>query len=84
MKSSHVSLSVRSQEISGSTVQLPLTVSYEGISLRGFRFWVHVQDVVYSLRQFGEPIRQQIFNITHDALELIELEILCCCLSVCL
>ncbi|XP_056300163.1 lipid scramblase CLPTM1L-like [Pseudoliparis swirei] len=40
-------------EISGSTVQLPLTVSYEGISLRGFRFWVHVQDVVYSLRQFG-------------------------------
>uniref|UniRef100_A0A8C2X5H1 Lipid scramblase CLPTM1L n=1 Tax=Cyclopterus lumpus TaxID=8103 RepID=A0A8C2X5H1_CYCLU len=40
-------------EISSSTVQLPLTVSYEGISLRGFRFWVHLQDVVYSLRQFG-------------------------------
>uniref|UniRef100_A0A3P8T1N6 Lipid scramblase CLPTM1L n=1 Tax=Amphiprion percula TaxID=161767 RepID=A0A3P8T1N6_AMPPE len=32
---------------------LPLTVSYEGISLRGFRFWVHLQDMVYSLRQFG-------------------------------
>uniref|UniRef100_A0A8D2ZLU4 Lipid scramblase CLPTM1L n=1 Tax=Scophthalmus maximus TaxID=52904 RepID=A0A8D2ZLU4_SCOMX len=40
-------------EISSSTVHLPLTVSYEGISLRGFRFWVHLQDVVYSLRQFG-------------------------------
>ncbi|CAK6967571.1 lipid scramblase CLPTM1L-like [Scomber scombrus] len=40
-------------EISSSTVQLPLTVSYEGISLRSFRFWVHLQDVVYSLRQFG-------------------------------
>uniref|UniRef100_A0A3P8T3X0 Lipid scramblase CLPTM1L n=1 Tax=Amphiprion percula TaxID=161767 RepID=A0A3P8T3X0_AMPPE len=41
------------QEISGSSAQLPLTVSYEGISLRGFRFWVHLQDMVYSLRQFG-------------------------------
>ncbi|XP_076594090.1 lipid scramblase CLPTM1L-like isoform X2 [Chaetodon auriga] len=40
-------------EISSSTAHLPLTVSYEGISLRGFRFWVHLQDVVYSLRQFG-------------------------------
>ncbi|XP_005456797.1 cleft lip and palate transmembrane protein 1-like protein isoform X1 [Oreochromis niloticus] len=40
-------------EISSSTVQLPLTVSYEGISLRGFRFWVHLQDMVYSLQQFG-------------------------------
>ncbi|XP_041799172.1 cleft lip and palate transmembrane protein 1-like protein [Chelmon rostratus] len=40
-------------EISSSTTHLPLTVSYEGISLRGFRFWVHLQDVVYSLRQFG-------------------------------
>ncbi|XP_029928308.1 cleft lip and palate transmembrane protein 1-like protein [Myripristis murdjan] len=40
-------------EISSSTLQLPLSVSYEGISLRRFRFWVHLQDVVYSLRQFG-------------------------------
>lgn len=43
-----------SKEINSSTVQLPLTVSYEGISLRTFRFWVHLHDVVYSLRQFGE------------------------------
>lgn len=55
LKSVH--LSIRSKEISSSTDQLPLTVSYEGISLRGFRFWVHLQDVVYSLRQFGELIR---------------------------
>ncbi|KAM8827174.1 lipid scramblase CLPTM1L-like isoform 1-T1 [Synchiropus picturatus] len=41
------------QEINSSTTQLPLTVSYEGISLKRFRFWVHLQDVVYSLRQFG-------------------------------
>ncbi|KAG7474827.1 cleft lip and palate transmembrane 1 [Solea senegalensis] len=40
-------------EINSSTAHLPLTVSYEGISLRRFRFWVHLQDVVYSLRQFG-------------------------------
>ncbi|XP_013873246.1 cleft lip and palate transmembrane protein 1-like protein [Austrofundulus limnaeus] len=40
-------------EISSSTLQLPLTVSYEGISLRRFRFWIHLHDIVYSLRQFG-------------------------------
>ncbi|XP_061675069.1 lipid scramblase CLPTM1L-like isoform X2 [Syngnathoides biaculeatus] len=40
-------------EINGSATGLPLTVSYEGVSLRTFRFWVHLQDVVYSLRQFG-------------------------------
>lgn len=42
------------KEINSSTVQMPLTVSYQGISLRTFRFWVHLHDVVYSLRQFGE------------------------------
>ncbi|CAL8289244.1 unnamed protein product [Merluccius merluccius] len=36
-----------------STRQLPLTVSYQGTSLQTFRFWVHLQDLVYSLRQFG-------------------------------
>ncbi|XP_028983961.1 lipid scramblase CLPTM1L-like isoform X1 [Betta splendens] len=40
-------------EIGAGTDRLPLTLSYEGISLRRFRFWVHLQDVVYSLRQFG-------------------------------
>uniref|UniRef100_A0A1A8AAF6 Lipid scramblase CLPTM1L n=1 Tax=Nothobranchius furzeri TaxID=105023 RepID=A0A1A8AAF6_NOTFU len=40
-------------EINISTAQLPLTVSYEGISLRKFRFSIHLHDIVYSLRQFG-------------------------------
>lgn len=40
-------------EIRGRTVQLPLTVSYKGTGLRRFRFWVHLHDVVFSLRQFG-------------------------------
>uniref|UniRef100_A0A3Q2DD45 Lipid scramblase CLPTM1L n=1 Tax=Cyprinodon variegatus TaxID=28743 RepID=A0A3Q2DD45_CYPVA len=40
-------------EINSSSVQLPLTLSYEGISLRTFRFWIHLHDIVYSLRQFG-------------------------------
>lgn len=40
-------------EINSSTVQLPLTVSYEGTSLKRFRFLIHLQDMVYSLRQFG-------------------------------
>ncbi|XP_061807546.1 lipid scramblase CLPTM1L-like [Nerophis lumbriciformis] len=40
-------------EINRSTANLPLTISYEGISLRTFRFWVHLHDVVYSLQQFA-------------------------------
>uniref|UniRef100_A0A1A8R0E5 Lipid scramblase CLPTM1L n=1 Tax=Nothobranchius rachovii TaxID=451742 RepID=A0A1A8R0E5_9TELE len=40
-------------EINISTAQLPLTVSYQGISLRKFRFSIHLHDIVYSLRQFG-------------------------------
>lgn len=44
------------QEIKSSTVQLPLTVSYKGTGLRRFRFWVHLHDVAFSLRQFGGQI----------------------------
>lgn len=40
-------------EVNRSTVRLPLSVSYEGLSLRRFRFLVQLQDMVYSLRQFG-------------------------------
>lgn len=54
MKWAHVVPLTHSKEINSSTAELPLTVSYEGISLRTFRFWVHLHDVVYSLRQFGE------------------------------
>uniref|UniRef100_A0A3B3WES5 Lipid scramblase CLPTM1L n=1 Tax=Poecilia mexicana TaxID=48701 RepID=A0A3B3WES5_9TELE len=44
---------VKDLMVGRSSVQLPLTVSYEGISLRTFRFWIHLHDIVYSLRQFG-------------------------------
>ncbi|CAB1334753.1 unnamed protein product, partial [Coregonus sp. 'balchen'] len=40
-------------EINGSTTKLPLTISYEGLSLRQFRFWIHMQDVMFSLKHFG-------------------------------
>ncbi|MGH0144542.1 UNVERIFIED_CONTAM: hypothetical protein FKN15_003583 [Acipenser sinensis] len=39
--------------INGSTMELPLTVSYDTISLGKLRFWIHMQDAVYSLQQFG-------------------------------
>ncbi|XP_048849068.1 cleft lip and palate transmembrane protein 1-like protein [Brienomyrus brachyistius] len=40
-------------EINSSTIELPLTISYDTISLGKLRFWVHMQDAVYSLQQFG-------------------------------
>ncbi|XP_046875762.1 cleft lip and palate transmembrane protein 1-like protein [Hypomesus transpacificus] len=40
-------------EINGSSVELPLTVAYDTISLGRLRFWIHMQDAVYSLQQFG-------------------------------
>jgi hypothetical protein len=42
------------QVINRSTTELPLTVSYDKISLGRLRFWIHMQDAVYSLQQFGE------------------------------
>ena len=42
------------QEINGSSVELPLTVAYDTISLGRLRFWIHMQDAVYSLQQFGK------------------------------
>uniref|UniRef100_A0A8C0DI58 Lipid scramblase CLPTM1L n=1 Tax=Balaenoptera musculus TaxID=9771 RepID=A0A8C0DI58_BALMU len=39
--------------INRSTTELPLTVSYDKISLGRLRFWIHMQDAVYSLQQFG-------------------------------
>ncbi|XP_074998425.1 lipid scramblase CLPTM1L isoform X3 [Calonectris borealis] len=38
--------------INRSTTELPLTVSYDKISLGKLRFWIHMQDAVYSLQQF--------------------------------
>uniref|UniRef100_A0A8C1QXX6 Lipid scramblase CLPTM1L n=1 Tax=Cyprinus carpio TaxID=7962 RepID=A0A8C1QXX6_CYPCA len=39
-------------EINSSTTELPLTISYDSIALGKLRFWIHMQDAVYSLQQF--------------------------------
>ncbi|XP_060002812.1 lipid scramblase CLPTM1L isoform X5 [Lagenorhynchus albirostris] len=39
--------------INRSTTELPLTVSYDRISLGRLRLWIHMQDAVFSLQQFG-------------------------------
>ncbi|XP_034560949.1 cleft lip and palate transmembrane protein 1-like protein [Notolabrus celidotus] len=40
-------------EINSTSTDLPLTISYDAISLGRLRFWIHMQDAVYSLQQFG-------------------------------
>uniref|UniRef100_A0A8D2ZYQ9 Lipid scramblase CLPTM1L n=2 Tax=Scophthalmus maximus TaxID=52904 RepID=A0A8D2ZYQ9_SCOMX len=40
-------------EINSTSMELPLTISYDSISLGRLRFWIHMQDAVYSLQQFG-------------------------------
>lgn len=45
------------QAINRSTAELPLTVSYDKISLGRLRFWIHMQDAVHALQQFGEAAR---------------------------
>ncbi|CAL8293347.1 unnamed protein product [Merluccius merluccius] len=40
-------------EINSTTKELPLTINYDSISLGRLRFWIHMQDAVYSLQQFG-------------------------------
>ncbi|KAJ7991760.1 hypothetical protein DPEC_G00287220 [Dallia pectoralis] len=40
-------------EINHTRTELPLTISYDTISLGKLRFWIHMQDAVYSLQQFG-------------------------------
>uniref|UniRef100_A0A674EHF7 Lipid scramblase CLPTM1L n=1 Tax=Salmo trutta TaxID=8032 RepID=A0A674EHF7_SALTR len=40
-------------EINSTSTELPLTISYDTISLGKLRFWIHMQDAVYSLQQFG-------------------------------
>ncbi|CAJ1083537.1 cleft lip and palate transmembrane protein 1-like protein [Xyrichtys novacula] len=39
--------------INSTSTELPLTISYDSISLGRLRFWIHMQDAVYSLQQFG-------------------------------
>uniref|UniRef100_A0A1A8MLD1 Lipid scramblase CLPTM1L n=1 Tax=Nothobranchius pienaari TaxID=704102 RepID=A0A1A8MLD1_9TELE len=40
-------------EINSTSTELPLTICYDSISLGRLRFWIHMQDAVYSLQQFG-------------------------------
>uniref|UniRef100_A0A8C4EMN3 Lipid scramblase CLPTM1L n=1 Tax=Dicentrarchus labrax TaxID=13489 RepID=A0A8C4EMN3_DICLA len=40
-------------EINSTSIELPLTISYDSISLGRLRFWIHMQDAVFSLQQFG-------------------------------
>lgn len=40
-------------EINSSSAELPLTITYDSIALGKLRFWIHMQDAVYSLQQFG-------------------------------
>ncbi|XP_056618517.1 lipid scramblase CLPTM1L-like isoform X2 [Triplophysa dalaica] len=40
-------------EINRTTKELPLTVSYDTITLCKFRIWIHIQAVIYSLKHFG-------------------------------
>ncbi|XP_061075022.1 lipid scramblase CLPTM1L-like isoform X2 [Conger conger] len=40
-------------EINSTTADLPLTISYDSISLGKLRFWIHMQDAIHSLGYFG-------------------------------
>ncbi|XP_072534883.1 lipid scramblase CLPTM1L-like [Salminus brasiliensis] len=40
-------------EINSTTKAVPFTISYDTITLRKFRIWIHVQAVIYSLKHFG-------------------------------
>nr|XP_055065540.1 lipid scramblase CLPTM1L-like isoform X1 [Misgurnus anguillicaudatus] len=40
-------------QINRTTKAVPLTVSYDAITLRKFRLWIHIHAVIYSLKHFG-------------------------------
>ncbi|RXN05908.1 cleft lip and palate transmembrane 1 [Labeo rohita] len=41
------------EEMNSTTKAVPLTISYDTITLRKFRIWIHIQAVIYSLKHFG-------------------------------
>uniref|UniRef100_A0A673LLZ1 Lipid scramblase CLPTM1L n=1 Tax=Sinocyclocheilus rhinocerous TaxID=307959 RepID=A0A673LLZ1_9TELE len=49
-------------EINRSSTELPLTISYDSIALGKLRFWIHMQDAVYSLQQFGKNLISMLFE----------------------
>uniref|UniRef100_A0A673HCE1 Lipid scramblase CLPTM1L n=1 Tax=Sinocyclocheilus rhinocerous TaxID=307959 RepID=A0A673HCE1_9TELE len=40
-------------EMNSTTKAVPLTITYDTITLRKFRIWIHIQAVIYSLKHFG-------------------------------
>lgn len=44
------------KEINSTTKAVPLTISYDTITLRKFRIWIHIQAVIYSLKHFGKSV----------------------------
>ncbi|XP_017555804.1 cleft lip and palate transmembrane protein 1-like protein isoform X1 [Pygocentrus nattereri] len=40
-------------KINSTTKTVSLTISYDTITLRKFRIWIHIQAVIYSLKHFG-------------------------------
>ncbi|XP_030638593.1 cleft lip and palate transmembrane protein 1-like protein [Chanos chanos] len=40
-------------ELNSTTREVPLTISYDSITLRKFRLWIHIQALIYSLKHFG-------------------------------
>lgn len=41
-------------QMNSTTKAVPLSISYDTITLRKFRIWIHIQAVIYSLKHFGE------------------------------
>uniref|UniRef100_A0A673HGH0 Lipid scramblase CLPTM1L n=1 Tax=Sinocyclocheilus rhinocerous TaxID=307959 RepID=A0A673HGH0_9TELE len=39
--------------MNSTTKAVPLTITYDTITLRKFRIWIHIQAVIYSLKHFG-------------------------------
>uniref|UniRef100_A0A673LJM3 Lipid scramblase CLPTM1L n=1 Tax=Sinocyclocheilus rhinocerous TaxID=307959 RepID=A0A673LJM3_9TELE len=62
-------------EINRSSTELPLTISYDSIALGKLRFWIHMQDAVYSLQQFGKNLISMLF-------EFLLKYCVCVCVSV--
>uniref|UniRef100_A0A671P5F1 Lipid scramblase CLPTM1L n=1 Tax=Sinocyclocheilus anshuiensis TaxID=1608454 RepID=A0A671P5F1_9TELE len=60
------------------TKAVPLTISYDTITLRKFRIWIHIQAVIYSLKHFG--FSEQ--NLDEIKAMFVESLFVCCWLHV--
>lgn len=50
--------------INNSTKAVPLTVSYDTITLRKFRMWIHIQAVIFSLKHFGKSFKTTVHTVS--------------------